>query len=49
MAKGHSCPKCGYHMFAVSEKYDSAYKVNIVDYECLNNQCKHRITVKEWD
>lgn len=45
MAQGEICPKCGYYMYALSEKegLDGSWIV----YECRNERCKYRMKVFE--
>jgi len=44
MAKGYTCPKCGYHMYAVYEDPQPNGKTR-VSYQCRS--CNHTLTVFE--
>ncbi|MCG2721875.1 MAG: hypothetical protein L6290_07655 [Thermodesulfovibrionales bacterium] len=41
MAQGDICPKCGYYMYAISEKED--LDGSWIVYECRNERCKYRM------
>ena len=45
MAQGEICPKCGYYMYALSEKED--IEGSWIVYECRNESCKYRMRVFE--
>ena len=45
MAQGKICPKCGYYMFALSEK--EGIEGSWIVYECRNERCKYRMRVFE--